>query len=102
VLSSTDHAPVLIHATSVVVVAGPYHRSQRQILAARRALGERDFARTIPASFAATGAEAVLVCPDDGYADGTLGWVLTQRSPPPWLVEKPVDPRANFRLFEVR
>ena len=102
VLSWTDYVPSLLYFTKVVTVAGPYHRSEKLILAAMDAFEERDFRQSMPASFAATKARAVLVCPGDGFATGSLHQALVKGEPPPWLVERPVDPASSFRLYEVR
>jgi len=104
VLTPFSDAPEILYFTRAIMVAGPYHRAEKLILTSMDAFDETTFAGTsVPASFAATKARAVLVCIKDRATAGTLWAALKERRPPDWLVERPLlDPKSGYRLYVVR
>jgi hypothetical protein len=102
VLTPFSDAPEILYFTRAITVAGPYHRAERQILRSMDAFDETKFAGTIPASFAATHATAVLMCTRDRVKPGTFAAALKEGRPPDWLVERPLDPKSGYRLYLVR
>lgn len=101
-LTPMSDAPEILYFSRVVTVAGPYHRAERQIIRSADAFDETKFAGTMPASFAATGARAVLMCAKDQVKPDTFAAALKDGRPPDWLVERPLDPKSGYRLYVVR
>ena len=103
VLTPFSDAPEILYFTRVVTVAGPYHRAERLIMRSMDAFEETNFAgASMPASFAATKAKAVLVCAKDRVKPGTLWATLKEGRPPDWLVERPLDAKSGYRLYVLR
>lgn len=102
VLTAFSDAPEVLYFTRVITVAGPYHRAEQQIMRSMDAFDEAKFAGTMPASFAATNATAVLICTRDRAKPDTLAAALKEGRPPDWLVERPLEPRSGYRLYLVR
>jgi len=102
VLTELNYAPALIYFTRAIAVAGPYHRSEKLIIALLDSWREPVFKDAMPASFAATHAQSVLVCRNDDYPPGSLGAALAAGETPAWLRELPMPAESNFRLLEVR
>ena len=102
VLTPISDAPEILYFTRVVTVGGPYHRAEQQIMRSVDAFDETQFAATMPASFAATSATAVLICAGDRVKPGTFAAALKDGRPPDWLVERPLEPKSGYRLYVVR
>ncbi|MBX3500322.1 MAG: hypothetical protein KF889_12815 [Alphaproteobacteria bacterium] len=103
VLTPFSDAPEILYFTRAIMVAGPYHRAERLIMRSMDAFDETRFAGTsVPASFAATKARAVLVCTKNRAKEGTLWAALKEGRPPDWLIERPLDPKSGYRLYVVR
>lgn len=103
VLTPFSDAPEILYFTRVITVAGPYHRAERLIMQSMDAFDETKFAGTsVPASFTATKAKAVLVCSKDRVTPDTLWAALKDGRPPDWLVERPLDPKSGYRLYVLR
>ncbi len=102
VLAPISDAPEVLYFTRVITVGGPYHRAERQIIRSVDAFDEMTFGGAMPASFAATGATAVLICARDRVKPGTFAAALKDGRPPDWLVERPLDAKSGYRLYVVR
>jgi hypothetical protein len=102
VLTTFSDGPEILYFTRVITVAGPYHRAERQIMRSMDAFDETKFGGSMPASFAATNATAVLMCTKDRVKPGTFAAALKEGRPPDWLVERPLDPKSGYRLYLVR
>lgn len=103
VLTPFSDAPEILYFTHMVTVAGPYHRAERLIMRSMDAFDETRFAgASVPASFAATKAKAVLVCTRDRAKAGTLWAALKEGRPPDWLIERPLDAKSGYRLYVLR
>jgi hypothetical protein len=102
VLSPYMDSAELLWFAPVRAVAGPYHRAERHILDSLDAYEARDFRDRMPDSFSRTGATAVLVCPSQPQAHGSLGEALAAGQAPAWLVEIPISPASGYRLYSVR
>jgi asparagine N-glycosylation enzyme membrane subunit Stt3 len=103
VLTPFSDAPEVLYFTRAIMVAGPYHRAERLIIRSLDAFDETTFAGlSMPASFAATQARAVLICTKDRVKQGTLWAALKDGRPPDWLVERLLDAKSGYRLYVLR
>jgi hypothetical protein len=92
VLADVDETPELLYRTDVLTVGSLYHRNAAAFLRLRAAWRSTDLANE-PPSLRATGAAAILICPDyraqplaaTSVAPSTLRDRLDHGQPPDWL-----------------
>jgi hypothetical protein len=101
VLADPDLGPYILRATPQSVVAAPYHRMSRSVMAAIGAFDDPpDKAEGVVRSLRAT---YVVDCPalPFGSKPGALGALLRQDRPPTWL-ERVSPAGARLEIYRVR
>ncbi len=106
VLADVDDGPELLYRSPVRVVGSLYHPDIAGFMRLRAAWRERE-TQTLPASFAATRADFVLICPHRPrmpLVDGpttTLFDRLNADDPPGWLHKVAADPGSAWVIYRV-